>query len=324
MILYIQCCQKFGVHMKNFLIINKIAGKGNGEEIVRKQLDELDIELKQQHEFIPLVTTRPKEAIQLVKSLCKEYAHEEINVFACGGDGTCFEIANGLVGHTNVHMGVIPVGSCNDFLKSFPDYDFISIKKQLLGTNQLIDILKVDHEYAINVANFGFDAKSNYDQVRYRKRLKNVKKAYNLALLKNILSPKLGDQIQVKVDGKTIFNGKALLLSVANAMYYGGGYKCSPLALVDDGILDVVVVKKVFPLTFLRLVKYYKRGDHLTNPRFAKMLVYKTGKQVEITAMKRNVYGCLDGETRIRNHFHVSIVEKGVSFILPKKDEEMK
>lgn len=307
--------------MKNFFIINKIAGKGNGEEIVKKQLAALDAEFKQQHEWICLVTTRPNEAIQLVKSLCKTYINEEINIFACGGDGTCFEIANGLVGHTNVHMGVIPVGSCNDFLKSFPEYDFLSIKKQLLGTNHLIDILKVDNEYAINVANFGFDAKSNFDQVKYRQRFKSIKKAYNFALLKNIFSPKLGDYIQVKVDGEVIFDGKALLLSVANAMYYGGGYKCSPLAKVDDGILDVVVVKKVFPLTFLRLVNYYKRGEHLTNPRFAKMLVYKTGKNVEIIAPKKDIYGCLDGETRIRNHFQVSIIAKGVSFILPKMEK---
>ena len=307
--------------MKNFFIINKIAGKGNGEEIVKKQLSALDAEFKQQHEWICLVTTRPNEAIQLVKSLCKTYINEEINIFACGGDGTCFEIANGLVGHTNVHMGVIPVGSCNDFLKSFPEYDFLSIKKQLLGTNHLIDILKVDNEYAMNVANFGFDAKSNFDQVKYRQRFKSIKKAYNFALLKNILSPKLGDYIQVKVDGEVIFDGKALLLSVANAMYYGGGYKCSPLAKVDDGILDVVVVKKIFPLTFLRLVNYYKRGEHLTNPRFAKMLVYQTGKNVEIIASKKDIYGCLDGETRIRNHFQVSIIAKGVSFILPKREK---
>ncbi len=308
--------------MKNFFIINKIAGKGNGEAIVKKQLEELDDTIKQQHEFICMSTTKPLDGIKIVQDLCSKYEKEEINVFACGGDGTSFEIANGLVGHPNVHMGVIPVGSCNDFLKSFPDYDFISIKKQLFGENKMVDIIKVDDEYTLNVANFGYDAKSNYDQIRYRKHFKTIKGAYNFALFKNIISPKLGDDVCVKVDDEVLFNGKALLLSVANAKYYGGGYKCSPLAEVDDGLLDVVVVKKVFPLTFLRLVKYYKRGEHLTNPRFQKMLAYKKGKKVEIIANKKDLCGCLDGETRIKKHFDASIIAKGISFIFPKLDNK--
>lgn len=308
-----------GVNMKNFFIINKNAGKGNAFYIVKKQLDELDDALKQQHELNCIVTTKPLEGVQIVRDLCQKYQNEEINIFACGGDGTAFEIANGLVESPNVHMGIIPVGSCNDFLKSFPEYEFISIKKQLLGTSRLVDILKVDDEYSLNVANFGYDAKSNYDQIRYRKKFKTVKAAYNFALFKNIISPRLGDDIIVKVDNEVVYDGKALLLSVANAKYYGGGYKCSPLAIVDDGILDVVVVKKVFPLTFLRLVKYYKRGEHLENPRFEKMVTYKTGKKVEIIAKKKDLFGCLDGETRIKPHFNVEIVPKSISFILPKK-----
>lgn len=308
--------------MKNFFIINKIAGKGQGEEIVKKQLDELDVELTKHHEFHLIVTKKPLETIQIVKNLCQTYQNEEINIFACGGDGTAFEVANGLVGNLNVHMGIIPVGSCNDFLKSFPDYEFISIQRQLLGTNQLIDTFKVDDEYVLNVANFGYDAKSNYDQIRYRKRFKTIKAAYNFALLKNIVSPRLGDDIIVKVDDEIIYDGKALLLSVANAMYYGGGYKCSPLARVDDGILDVVVVKKIFPLTFLRLVKYYKKGKHLEEPRFKKMITYKTGKKIEIIAQKKELFGCLDGETRIKNHFKVEVVPQSISFILPKRKIE--
>lgn len=312
--------------MKNFFIINQMAGKGLGEEIVKKQLDELDEGLKKEHEFHLILTKKPLEAIRIVKELCQTYQNEEINVFACGGDGTAFEVANGLVGYSHAHMGIIPVGSCNDFLKSFEGYEFISIQNQLIGTHLLIDSLQVDDEYAINVANFGYDAKSNYDQIRYRKKFKTIKSAYNFALLKNILSPKLGDDIVVKVDGQIIYDGKALLLSVANAMYYGGGYKCSPFASVNDGILDIVIVKKIFPLTFLRLVKYYKRGEHLSKPKFQKMITYKTGSVVEIIAKKRKLFGCLDGETRIKNQFKVRILPKSISFILPKhkpiKEEE--
>lgn len=307
--------------MKNFFIINKTAGLGNGEEIVHQQVNQLPESLRKKHEFIFILTKMPMESVKIVKELCEEYNNDEINIFACGGDGTCFEVANGLVNNRNVHMGVIPVGSCNDFLKSFPEYQFLSLESQLLGNNILVDILKVDNEYCLNVANFGYDAKSNYDQIRYRKKFKSIKSAYNFALFKNIISPKRGDYINVRVNNELIYEGKALLLNVANASYYGGGYKCSPLAKVNDGLLDVLIVKKVSIITFLRLVKYYKKGEHLSNPKFNKMLLYKTGTKVEIEGTKGDIFGCLDGETRIRNKFNISIVKSGISFILPKKND---
>ena len=53
-----------------------------------------------------------------------------ITVFACGGDGTMYEVLNGIVGYKNRNFGVIPTGSCNDFLKIFPFKNFL-LKLQL-------------------------------------------------------------------------------------------------------------------------------------------------------------------------------------------------
>lgn len=303
--------------MKNFFIINKVAGAKLGEEIVKKQIAELSDEIKENNEFHLLITSRPKEATEMAKKLCEEYKTEEINVFACGGDGTCFEVVNGLVGHLNVHLGIVPVGSCNDFLKSYPDYDFMSIEKLLSGTYQTIDTIDVDGESVLNVANFGFDAKTNYDQLRYRSKFKTVKKAYNFSLLKNILSPKLGDKVTIMVDDKIVFDKKALLINVANGQYYGGGYKCSPYACTDDGILNFMAIKKVTPITFLMMVNKYKIGEHLTHKKFKKVITYVKGRNVKIISLN-DLVGCLDGETRIRKEFNLHIVENSISLILPK------
>lgn len=225
---------KSEVHMKHFFIINPIAGNGKGLEIVKQQVELLDQALQKDHEFYYYVTSKPNEAIALTKQICQSYVDtkETIRIFACGGDGTCFEVVNGLQGSAHVQMGIIPVGSCNDFLKSFPDFSFLDLASQINGEAILVDLIRVNGEYALNVANFGFDARANYDQIRYRSRFKTVKRAYNYALIKNIFSPKLGDELTVTVDQQILFQGKALLMTVANAKYYGGGISmCSAFRL---------------------------------------------------------------------------------------------
>lgn len=304
--------------MKNFFIINKIAGSKQGEQIVKDQIEKLSFEQKEGNDFIFKVTSRPKEATEIAKAICQEYPNEEVNVFACGGDGTCFEVINGLIGSANINFGIIPVGSCNDFLKSFPNRPFLKISEQIKANTITIDVIKVDDEYSLNVANFGYDAKSNYDQIKYRKVFKSVKKAYNFALIKNILSPKLGDNVDILVDGKSAFSGKSLLVNVANAKYYGGGFKCAPYANCQDNLLEFMVIKKVSPFTFLKMVKYYKKGEHLENPRFKKKLKYCQGKKIEIKSKNnKDIVGCLDGETRIKKEFIVEILSNAIKFILP-------
>lgn len=304
--------------MKNFFIINKVAGTKQGEQIVKEQVEKLSSEQKAGNEFIFRVTSRPKEATEIAKSICDTYQNEEVNVFACGGDGTCFEVINGLIGSKNVNFGIIPVGSCNDFLKTFPNRPFLKISEQIKSHPIVIDLIKVDDEYSLNVANFGFDAKSNYDQIKYRKVFKSIKKAYNFALLKNILSPKLGDKVEIKVDDKLVFDGKSLLINVANAKYYGGGFKCAPYADCQDNLLEFMVVKKVSPITFLKMVKYYKKGEHLDNPKFKNILKYCRGKKIQIRGKNdKEIVGCLDGETRIKKEFNVEIISNAINFILP-------
>lgn len=302
--------------MKNFFIINPIAGIGIGEKRIKQQIESLSSEIKKSHSFNFLLTTRPGEATVLVKDICEKFSNEKINIFACGGDGTCFEVLNGLIGYENVNLGIIPVGSCNDFLKTFPNFDFSNIEKQLNGQVIKMDVIKANDEYVLNVANFGFDARANYDQIRYRSHFKTIKSAYNYALFKNIISPKLGDEVEILVDEKKVFSGKMLLSSIANAMYYGGGYKCAPHAEYNDGLLEVCVVNKISIFTFAKLIKDYKRGEHLSNPKFKKYLTYLQGSKVEIKAIK-DLVGCFDGETRISKLFKLEVLKNKINFILP-------
>lgn len=302
--------------MKNYFIINPVAGCGKAIDVVEKQIEIVSEECKENNEFIIIHTHHQGDATEICKEICEDNINETVNIFACGGDGTCFEVLNGIIGYNNVRFGMLPVGSCNDFLKTFEGYDFIDIEKQLSGNTIDVDTIKVNGEYIINVVNFGFDARANDDQLKLRSKYKSVKKAYNMALFKNILSPKLGDKVVVKVEGKNVFEGKILLAAAANARFYGGGYKCAPLAEVNDGLIDLILVKKVSILTFARLVKYYKAGEHLNNKKFEKYVIYCKGKNIEIIA-KNDLTSSFDGEVRHDTNYNIKISKHKIKFILP-------
>ncbi len=302
--------------MKNYFIINPVAGSGKAIEIVEEQIELVSDEIKKENEFIIIHTHHSGDGTKICKEICEEHKDEIMNIFACGGDGTCFEVLNGIIGYKNVRFGMLPVGSCNDFLKTFPNYDFLNIENQIKGETIDVDTIKVNNEYIINVVNFGFDARANDDQLKLRSKFKSVKKAYNRALIKNILSPKLGDDVIISIDDKKVFEGKMLLSAVANARYYGGGYKCAPLAEVNDGLVDLVIVKKVSILTFARLVKYYKAGKHLNNKKFEKYVIYCKGKKINISS-KNDLTASYDGEVRHNNNYIMQIDNQKIKFILP-------
>ena len=305
--------------MKYYFIVNPNAGKKQGLKLIESQIEALSEAAKEGNEFITYLTKAPGHATELVKEIISDAAGEEIVIFACGGDGTCFEVLNGIVPHQNVRMGILPVGSCNDFLKSFPQYDFANLENLINASYVITDVIKVNDEYCLNVANFGFDARTNDDQLKLRYKFKNVKTAYNVALAKNILSP-LGDKVLIKANNQTFFEGKSLLFACANAQFYGGGYKCAPHADLTDGLIDLVVVKKISVLKFIRLVKYYKQGIHLDDPRFNEIVYFIQTPSIEINSEKELV-AAFDGETRNDTHYEISILNKALKFVVPKESK---
>ena len=189
--------------MKYYFILNPAAGNGEkGKQFLSayeklKALNKYDINLYE--------TVGVGDSTRFVAEICTKYPNEDIYIFSCGGDGTMNEVVTGVANYKNAILGIVPTGSCNDFLKSFPGYDFMDLEKQINGTPIPCDLLKVDEFYSLNVTNIGFDAKVNYDQIKLRAKFPNVKKAYNNAIIRNLLKP-LGDSVKVTVDNEVLFD----------------------------------------------------------------------------------------------------------------------
>ena len=122
--------------MKYVFILNNYAGKGDAEtenEYLKKYQGIVDYSVH--------ITTAKQEATAYIKEYCKQYPEEEICFVACGGDGTVNEVISGVVSEKNKYFAVIPLGSGNDFIKCFPEKDFVNLDKLFNGQKTQIDVL---------------------------------------------------------------------------------------------------------------------------------------------------------------------------------------
>jgi diacylglycerol kinase family enzyme len=129
---------------------------------------------------------------------------------------------------------------------------------------------------------------------------------------------KIGFKAKITIDDNEPMDCNVLLMVAANGICYGGGYYGTPEAQVDDGFIDVCVVKKISRLKIANVIKYYKDGTHLNNPMFDDIIHFTRCKSVKIESNKAFPF-CRDGEVKKVLSETVSILEKKLKLVLPKK-----
>lgn len=299
--------------MKYVFIINPKSGKNELKEDLIKQLktykDELDYEI--------YYTKESKDATKFVEDYCKAYS-EDIVFCACGGDGTLNEVVNGAIKYNNAIVTCYPCGSGNDFVKIYGGKEnFLNLDNIINGIEVKIDVMKVNDLYSINVTNFGFDASvcDIANKVR-RKLIIGGKHSYTTGILVSLFTGRK-TKCKIVADGEVLSDNKILLSTIANGKYVGGAYLCAPYSDNRDGLLEVSVVEPISLFKFIKLIKPYKKGTHLENPKYRKHIKYKRVKQVIIEA-DENFKICLDGEIYKGSYFKISNMKQSLRFIKPK------
>jgi len=226
-----------------------------------------------------------------------------------GGDGTVNECSKALIG-TNVALAIIPIGSGNGFAYHFNiKRDFIKALKQFNNNIiKLIDSCSVNNHPFVNVAGIGFDA-------HIAKLFAKSKTRGFINYLKLCIK-----ELSYKAEHYTItINNNetklyAFAIVFANASQYGNDAMISPLSDVQDGLLDIVVIKK-FPnwkIPFF-ILEVLKGKTHLS--KFVEII--KT-KEIEIKAVKPFVH--VDGEVKeLSNPIKVKIQEKKLKIFVPNE-----
>ena len=263
-------------------------------------------------EYEIYITKAPGDAKKKAYTTAK--TGEEISVFACGGEGTVFEVLNGIVGFDNISLGVIPCGSANDFLKFFHDSaPFSDISEQIEGEAVSTDIIKANDYYCLNGCSVGMDAVVARDMSIFKGwRGVSGPMAYKLAVLKTFLG-KIGVTINLSVDGGNPKKEECLFAVIANAPYYGGGYKSAPDANPFDNTLDFTKVNTISKLKVPKFLSLYEKGLHGS----LDYCTLKRCEEMEFTADKP-VPVNLDGEIIESKSMKFSLVKNGIKFILPR------
>ena len=303
--------------MKLYFILNPAAGKGTARELLPRLREEAGaLGLRwEAHE-----TAGPGDAEAFVREACRREPEEELRFYACGGDGTAGEAARGLLGAGNAALGVIPCGSGNDLVRSFPGRDFRDIRAQLSPEETRLDLIDFCGKAALNLCNCGLDADVAHNMPRF-KRLPGVSgsMAYQLSIARSFFR-RLWVEAAVSLDGEPPVKAKLLLLVAANGQYYGGGYRGAPLAKPDDGLLDVCLVSPVSRLRILGFLGAYQKGLHLEDPAWAPYVTYRQVRRVEAVFSSPATF-CMDGETFRARQMTAAVLPGAVRFLLPGRGE---
>lgn len=304
--------------MKHFFIMNPAAGKGTKFHALIDDIHKVCDRRGVQYEIH--ITEKHDEATKFVKETCQS-SSDPMRFYACGGDGTIKEVAAGLIGFDHAELGIIPMGTGNDFVRNFEHTEmFFDIDAQLDGETRKIDILRYNDKYAINIINCGFDCEVA-KQVGLNRRSVFIpgSLAYPAGILQKIT--KFDSAIvcgKIYADGKLQKGDKFQACVFANGRYYGGGYFAAPAAEQNDGIVDCCIINKIPLTTFLKILGDYKAGKHVTNSKIYEIFAYRKVKTVEIF-FERPTDISVDGEIeKIKSKLTISVLHNAVTLATPK------
>ena len=300
--------------MKHVFIINPKAGKRDQTARIYGMADRL----RDVHSLdcTCMLTDRPGGAEAMARKLAE--AGEELRLYACGGDGTIHEVANGIAGFPNAAMTAIPTGTGNDFLKNFgPDAaKFTDAENLWDGDVFPLDLIDCNGRLCLTIACNGIDARVADSVHQYSgSPLLNGRGSYLCSVAVNFLFRPIGRRWTVSLGGTELEDDFALV-SMCNGRYYGGGSMPVPEARMDDGVLHTVLLRNVSKATFARLFGAYSAGKYRELP--ADLIQVSTAKKVRIRAEDEDIVTCLDGERFRSREVVMTLSDKRLNFFAPK------
>jgi len=249
---------------KYFVIVNPAANRGGAAMLIPK-LESLFNSKKMAYNLV--ITKAPEQAIDLAKQAASQ---DYPIVIAAGGDGTVNEVANGLAG-SQTAMGVIPMGSGNDFSKMLAlrktdwEFDLDVILKEKI---KKIDLGMMNCRYFASQTSMGFTGRVN----NYVKKSPPFLKGYSmfiysvLKILINYYPHHFKITMQDKDNQIIEREGDYTICDVGNCRFQGDGFQITPQAVMDDGWLDVCLVDTVSRSYILRLLPKVMQGKHIGEP----------------------------------------------------------
>jgi YegS/Rv2252/BmrU family lipid kinase len=238
---------------KYAVILNPRAGRGKGEKFRTRIESVLQTELKLETIY---VTEYPGHARKIAESI----KNNTDVIIGVGGDGTIHEIVNGMMGGTAA-LAVIPMGSGNDFIRMLNLPGEINQAIQVIKENnrKKIDIGKIGDLYFPNGVGLGFDAWVVKESMSV-KRLRGFF-IYLYSVIRALFAYK-NSQITLTMDGNSE-ERDVFLMAVGNGQAMGGGFFLTPHAIIDDGQLDICLIRGLKKWEVLLHLPKVINGNHI-------------------------------------------------------------
>ncbi|NPV85199.1 MAG: diacylglycerol kinase family lipid kinase [Anaerolineae bacterium] len=296
------------------VIVNPTAGKG----VAGASIPILEQKLNESGMAYELVKTeRPWHAAELARQAIR--SGFEVAV-AVGGDGTVNEIINGIVaaqeaGEGNISLGIIPIGTGNDFAYGVGILPGLNSNIATLTNLQKrwVDIGWFSGNQSINRffgngIGVGFDAMVNIVASRM-KRLRGFL-SYIVAVLRTILLDYRSPKTEIIYDDQMLAQ-RCVMISIMNGRRMGGGFHMTPTSLPDDGLLDTCIAGYVDRLSILALLPRFIKGNQKGHPA----IQFQQAHAVHVRILEGTLPVHLDGEAMGTDFKEVEVK------ILPRKLE---
>lgn len=236
-------------------------------------------------------------------------------ILLSGGDGTVHQ-ALPAIAETDLPLGFLPCGRGNDFARNIGLSMDLKNNCSFLSTPSLrrLDLPSINQKIPfVAIAYVGFDSEVN--------RLANAHQGYFggtlgyiICVLKALKHFK-PFEVEITIDDRT-WKERVMMVSIANAPFYGGGMKIAPQAIMDDGVLDICIVKEISKLELLRQFPKVFKGTHITHPK----IMMSSGRKIKIVSdEERELFA--DGEHAGKLPAECTIGSQTIRVLAPSKTD---
>lgn len=293
-----------------------IVNPSAGQHLIQNNLDRLigQLILKQLVNHVDIFYTAKKDDGYYKVLKCDEKNYDFITVV--GGDGTINEVVSGMVeSHKTIPLCILAAGTVNDFA------NYLNLPTEINAVCNLInnfytvccDVGKIDNRYFMNVAAGGMFSDVSFSVSKNdKKRLGPL--AYYLNGLANLPS-QLNTNIDLKIilDDVNVIEEAAKMFMITNTNRVGGFENIIPLADIQDGLLDLIIIKKCSVTDLVALSKDYILKKHARSP----FISYFQAKKIEIYS-KQDVIIDIDGEQGSLLPVTIEVVNEAINILIPQ------
>tara|TARA_B110001454_G_scaffold212973_1_gene230454 strand:+ start:341 stop:1231 length:891 start_codon:yes stop_codon:yes gene_type:complete len=282
-----------------YIIVNPISGNGKSKNL----MNNLTVDLENKNITYKIIKT---EYSGHAKKICNNLQDYD-KIIIIGGDGTFNEAINGIM--LNNHkptIGFIPGGTGNAMMHDLNGTTYDKALDIILSNRtKKIDVMQLDFndsiEYSINIVGWGMAADINIlsEKLRFLGPTR-----YTIASMYYVFN-KVCRKAKIKIDEREIFDNFLFILTL-NTIHTGRGMKAAPKAKLDDGLIDIIILKSnISKLELLLLLPKIFSGKHVLSDK----VEYVQGKKINIIPDENEILN-IDGEMRCSTPINISILPR--------------